>query len=403
MGYAVRTGAATDLEPVMELLFTAFHNDTDDLEAVEAARLVFEPERSLLAVDDEDGQLLAHVSAFSRSLSVPGGVAVPAAFVSMVSVAPHARRRGLASELLIRQMHEMPEPLAVLWASEGRIYQRFGYGCAARQVALSVDAREIRLNAPRAPHSRIRAGKAPALRKEMTEIYEAVRLQRPGWADRTEAWWDYLLAEIKSRRAGHTARQAIVHEGPSGVDGYALFRTKGSWDNAGPNGEVSVQHVVAANPVAYQEIWRYLLSLDLTRTVNLNFGAADEPLFEMVNEPRRLGTIVKDGLWLRVVDVPAALAARRFPTHDLVIGVRDTLMPANTGLFRLSGERTTDPADVTMDVGALGALYLGGGSASALATAGRLECAGSWAVEDTLARVDAAFRWHRAPAGIEMF
>ncbi|WP_117208486.1 GNAT family N-acetyltransferase [Allorhizocola rhizosphaerae] len=401
MGYTVRTGAASDLEPVMQLLFTAFHNESYDAEAVEATRLVYEPERSLLAVADDDEQILGHVSAFGRELTVPGGAAVPTAFVTMVAVAPQARRRGIARELLVRQLRDMPDPLAVLWASEGRIYQRFGYGSAARMLSMNVDTREVRLHAQApASGSRIRVGKPAALRKELTEVYEAVRLHRPGYAGRTEAWWDYVMTDPTSRRHGAGERQAIVHEGPSGVDGFALFRIKGSWEAAGPNGEVWVQHVTAANHVAYQEIWRYLMSVDLTRTASLSYGAVDEPLFEMVNEPRRLGTTVKDGLWLRVVDVPAALAARGFLTgDDLVIEVRDELLPHNTGSYRLSGERTSAPADVTMDVGALAALYLGGGQAGALAMAGRLQSAS----EETLARVDAAFRWHRAPAGIEMF
>jgi hypothetical protein len=112
------------------------------------------------------------------------------------------------------------------------------------------------------------------------------------------------------------------------------------WSEGGPNGEVKVRQVVAANPVAYQEIWRFLLDIDLTRSVGLWSGAADEPLFDLVNEPRRLGARIGDGLWLRVVDVAAALEQRRYGAPiDLVLEVADPLLPENTGRYRLTGLR----------------------------------------------------------------
>ena len=169
-----------------------------------------------------------------------------------------------------------------------------------------------------------------------------------------------------------------MHEGEQGVDGYALWRAQARWGDTGPNGEVRVLEVVTTTPEAYASLWRFLLTVDLTRTVSAWCCAVDEPIQFMVNEPRRLKAGLADGLWLRVMDVPEALAARRYAAHvDVVIEVTDDLIPVNAGRWRLVGgpdgarcESTVDEPDLACDVRALGAAYLGGTPLDALATAG---------------------------------
>lgn len=407
MAITVRTGTATDFEPVLRLMASVFHDGNDELIFTEADRQVFEPERSLVAMDGDE--MVGHAGSFGRELTVPGGV-VPAAYVTMVGVLGTHRRQGIASQLLRRQLADVRaagEPVAILWASEGRIYQRFGYGLATRKLAFNIDAREVRLNPPRATQSKLRGGAPRDLLDEMTTAYELVRETRPGYASRGKLWWELAIADHPQRRHGAGPLRAIVHIGPSGPDGYALYSTKQAWSDAGPNGEVHVRQAVAANPVAYQEIWRFLLDIDLTRAVSMWFGAMDEPLVELVNEPRRLGARLGDGLWLRVTDVPGALAARHYAAPvDLVLEVTDPLLTENTGRYRLTGLRdgahcvpSSDPADLAFDIGTLGALYLGGASAGALADAGRIKELRPGAV----AQAGAAFGWHRAPSAIDMF
>jgi len=328
----------------------------------------------------------------------------------MVGVLGTHRRQGIASTLVRRQLADVRaagEPVALLWASEGQIYQRYGYGMATRRLRFDIDTREVRLNAPRAKESRIRGGAPADLLTDIVDAYELVRADRPGYAGRTKQWWDYIITDPASRRYGAGPRRAIVHYGPSGPDGYAFFRVKQQWNKAGPDGVVQVNNIVAANPVAYRELCRFLLDMDLTRTVGIHFAAIDEPLLDMVNEPRRLGTTFSDGLWLRIVNVPGALAARRYAAPvDLVLQVEDELFAQNTGKFRLTGLKTgahcvptTDEPDLVLDIATLGTLYLGGGSAGGLAAAGRIEQLTPGAV----AQAHAAFGWHHAPAGVEMF
>lgn len=402
MSHSVRTGTAGDFEAITRLLLLAFHDNVDDDHWAESARLVFEPARSLVAVDG--AEIVGHVGAYSRDLTVPGSV-MPAAFVTMVGVSGTHRRTGIARDLLDRQLREARaagDPVAVLWASEGRIYQRFGYGMACRKLSLDIDTREIGLLGPTSVEGRIRADFPQELAKDAMRFYDSVVAQRPGYASRPGNWWEFLFTDPPSRREGGGPRRMVVHEGPSGVDGYALFRVRSSWDAGGPNGQVIVQHLVAGNPVAYRELWRWLLDIDLTRGVTLVYGSIEEPLLDMVNEPRRMHGSVGDGLWLRVLDVPSALAGRRYATQpDLVIEVTDPLIAANNGRFLLDGTRVSGERqpDLALDIATLGNLFLGGGSAGALADAGRI----TELRPDAVAEADAAFRWHRAPVGIEMF
>ncbi len=398
---------AEDFDDIAALLGLAFHDDLDP-ELLEVERAAFEPERCLLVRDG--GTAVAHAGAFTRELTVPGAV-VPAAHVTMVGVAPTHRRQGLLTGLMRRQLREVRdagrEPVAVLWASEGRIYPRFGYGLAAQQLALSCETSELRLPEPASAEGTLRLDRPAAHQAELARLYDRVRAGRPGWSSRDERWWAYVLADVKSLRNGATERRVLLHEGPAGLDGYALYRTKGEWGRGGPRGEVRVTEVVAADPAAYLALWRLLLSIDLTRRLSFNRAAVDEPLLRLVNEPRQLGAELSDALWVRLVDVPAALAARRYATDvDVVVEVTDELLPENAGRWRLVGgpsgaecTATTAPAGLACDVRALGELYLGGAGLGALVAAGRVR----ELVPGAAAAAGPAFGWHRAPAPMEVF
>jgi predicted acetyltransferase len=387
------------------MLFRAFHDPFDEA-LKKTEREVFEPERSLLAEDA--GAVVAHAGAYSRELTVPGAV-VPAAHVTLVGVAPTHRRRRLLSRMMLRQLQDVREagrePLAALWASEAPIYPRFGYGHAAPRVDLEVNSTAVGL-APGEP-GRLRTGDPSDLQPEIAKVYDQLRMDRPGWSSRDDRWWRYILSDLPARREGATERRAVLHEGPDGLDGYALWRTKGDWDARGPKGQVRADAIVAVTPEAYLALWRFLLTIDLTRSVVYRHAAPDEPLQHLVADPRQLGARLTDGLWVRVVDVAAALSARRYAAEvDVVIEVADPLLPDNAGRWRLSGgptgarcERTTDPADVTLNIRHLGTAYLGGPSLSALAAAGQVRELTPGAV----ARTSTAFGWHREPAAVEVF
>jgi len=401
----IRVAAAEDFDAISRLLFTAF-NDAFDEELHNVERGIFEPDRALVVTDG--GQIVANAGVFTRDMTVPGAV-LPAAHVTMVAVAPTHRRRGLLRRLMHRQLRDIRsagESFAVLWASEGRIYQRFGYGLAAPKIGFEIDGREVRLPDPGTAGT-LRSVELAAAQTELTKVYEQMRPDRPGYSSRDDRWWAYVLSDVPSRRQGASEQRVLLHDGPSGVDGYALWRAKPGWDGTGPSGSVEVREVVATTTAGYLALWRFLLSVDLTRSARYWFGAIDEPLLHLANEPRRLGGRVGDALWVRLVDVAAALAGRRYAAPvDVVIDVTDELIPENAGRWRLTAEggtarctRTDAAADLACDVSALGAVYLGGPTLGALATAGRVTELRSGA----LTTASTAFGWYRAPAATEIF
>ena len=202
----IRVGTADDWDAISDLLGYAFH-ETIDQETRDREASVFEPERSLVA--DDGGAVVGHAAAYTRELTVPGGP-VPAAFVTLVGVAPTHRRQGLLGRMMRRQLAEVAEagrePLAVLWASEGAIYPRYGYGLATQRLSLDVALREIRpAQAPMAPEARLRLIEPADATADLAKVYEQLRADRPGYASRDDRWWRAILADPASERNGATA------------------------------------------------------------------------------------------------------------------------------------------------------------------------------------------------------
>jgi predicted acetyltransferase len=395
-----------DWDAIYRLISIAFNEDGDEA-ASAAERMAFEPERFLVA--RRAGEVVGTAGICTRRMAVPGAV-VPTAHVTFVAVTPTARRQGVLTRFMRQQFEDVRaagEPIAALWASEGRIYQRFGYGLAARKLSLNVETREVDFTVNTPDHGRLRDGTPEDLRDAIAKLYEEVYPQRPGWSERASQHLDFRIADLERSRRGATSLRAVIHETEHGVDGYALWRVAENWGDSGPAGEVRILELVSATNEAYAALWRFLLTVDLTRSTSAWSAAVDEPLLFMVNEPRRLNAKLADALWLRIVDVPGALAARRYATDvNVVIDVTDDRIPTNTGRWRLIGtadsahsESTVDEPDLACDIRALGAAYLGGTSLDALARAGRVR----EVRPGTLATASVAFGWHRVPSAIEVF
>jgi predicted acetyltransferase len=378
-----------------------FHSDYKP-ELWEPHRAVFEPERNFgFAVD---GRWISSTGAYTATMIVPGG-SVPVAAVTLVTVAPAYRRRGLLRAMMTHQLEEIAargaEPVALLWASEHAIYGRYGYGETLTRLRLSGPTRTMTF----APYVDFGDGSVGEVdRTEFlavaTQLREGWLSQRPGALARSAAWWEVRLHDPEVWRDGGSAYRFALHfAGDGQPDGYTYFRVK----DGGPDGgaEVNVADLDAAGPTAYAALWRFLLNLDLVRSFRRPDSPADEPLRLLVTDPRAISTETADGTYARIIDVPAALTARRYPAEvDLVLEVVDDLLPQNHGRFRLRGgpegaevSRTQDQPDVSLAVAQLGAVYLGGNSPAALRQAG---LAGEH-TPGALSRMAAAFAWDRLP------
>ncbi|WP_020392100.1 GNAT family N-acetyltransferase [Kribbella catacumbae] len=400
--FPVRPAVAEDYEEMGALFAGAmlFESSVDDL-----GRRLFEPERALAATDG--AELVGTTRALTRDLSVPGAV-VPAAHVTGVGVRATHRRRGLMAELITRQLREVPEAIAVLWASESGIYGRFGYGAAAFGTSYEVDLHRVGPSSVRTRPGEISVLSAADALKELPSLHRNLQERRPGVSGRSDLLWEQRLTDKPDDRGGMTAREILVHRDETGtIDGYALWRGKMGWGPTGPASEVQVEELVAVEPAAYRALWQHLLTLDLAATLRFGFAATDEPLQQLVTTPTALNRRVTESLWLRVTDVARALEQRRYAVAvDLVFEVTDEVIPANAGRFRLAAdgpavrcERTEDTADLSLSVTELGAAYLGGRRLAEFAATGRV-------IEHTpgtLTLATAAFGWPIAPASIEIF
>ena len=372
---------------------------------VEHLRPVFEFDRSLCGFDG--GAMVATIATYSFQLTVPGGGQVPTAGLTLGSVLPTYRRRGILRAMVARHFEDVlarGEAISVLLASESLLYERFGYGMATRQAQLVIDRRHAALRPSPEDPGRMRMLGAEEAARVLPGVFERVRRTWPGQVGRSPAWWEMWLGDPPWLRGDWERPILVVHEPAGGEpDGYAAYRQRPLWTGGLPDGRIRVDELLAESPEAAVGLWRHCLDLDLTVTVELRNRPLDEPLHWLLVDPRRLRTTeVADFLWLRLLGLPAALAARRYAAPGrLVLEVADALVPANQGRFLLEGGpdgAACRPAgqaepDLRLDVADLGAAYLGGVQFANLARAGRVAEARSGG----LARADAMFATDRAP------
>ncbi len=388
----LRRATADDLRALAEVDGRAFgHQQTDaDLENF---RPLFEPDRFLLACDPESGAILGVTGSYPLDVTLPGGTVLPAPGVTWVSVDPTMRRRGILRAMFAEQHAGFVADglvVALLTASEGAIYGRFGYGVTTVNRTFEVNRRraEFRPDAP--DPGGVRYADRETARKLAPELHRRWCAITPGAVSRSDAAWDWHLRDEERWRDGGSALFYLIH-----ADGFASYRVRWSDRSA------TVVDLFTATDAAYAALWRVLLGLDLVdKVTGWKSLAVADPLPLMLTDPRQVRTTgLDDGMWSRVLDVPAALAARTYATEiDIVLDVRDDFLHRG-GRVRLRGGPegatcgpTDAPADLALPVATLGPLLFGCNRASTYARVGRAEGA-----PDVLRRIDAAFMTDREP------
>ena len=374
-----------------------------DREAAERFQRNLPLERMHVAVDD--GKIIAGAGAFPFSMTVPGGP-VPCAGVTVVGVLPTHRRRGVLSSMMRAQLddvRERGEPIAALWASEEAIYRRYGYGMAALGTELELARGYHELRTQPDPAARLRLVSLEDAKALVPPIYDRVRLRTPGMYERSATWWESrLLDDPLDRREDGAQKNVAVVELDGVPAAYALYRVISKWEGAANAGHVRVIEAMG-DDAAEIELWRFLLGIDWVATFRANHLPIDHPLLHQLVYPRRALLRVYDTLFIRLVDVGAALSARSYASEEaLVLELTDTFLPENAGRWRIAdggAERTEAEADLALDVNEAASLYLGGFTASELVRAGMVrELRGGAA-----ARADALFATPRKPWCPEIF
>jgi predicted acetyltransferase len=353
-----------------------------------------------------NGSVVGGAGAFAFNLSVPGGD-LPTAGVSVVGVYPTHRRRGVLRALMRAQLdaaHERGEPLAALWASEETIYGRFGYGLAAFAGEISVPHEYTAFAHDFEPSGTLRFVEPEQAQEAVPPVFERARLQWPGMFSRDELWWENReIKDPEERRDGAGPKRWIVYERDGESEGYAVYRHKPGWEEGSTTAELRVVEALGKTAEALRDIWAYLLSVDWKAKVTASLLPPDHPLFLLLATPRRMKYRMGDGIWVRLVDVGAALSGRKYSEEGaLVLDVKDDFCPWNEGRWKLeqgTARRTDDAADIALPVQSLGSAYLGGVTFAALARAGRAE----ELTDGGLTRADGMFRWDRHPWCPEIF
>jgi predicted acetyltransferase len=370
MGIEVRAIAPGEYTAAVDVISTAFL-ERPDIPAV-AAYLseTWDADRTWVAWDGD--RACGTFRSWGTSLTVPGGATLPAAAVAAVTVLPTHRRRGILTAMAAKEhaaLVERGEAVGLLYASEYRIYGRFGYAPATWDTDWVVQTRATEVRAAASGTTELVVADEAA-KAAIRDVFEAWRPRRAGEISRRDVSWDLRLGLRVDPWGGPWKGWLLVHRDAHGTpDGYARYKADPKWEAHRPAGDLEVAEMIALDRDAYVGMLRTLLEMDLVARVKLEGRVLDEPVRWLVANARAVSPVdTRDGLWVRLFDVPRALEARTYErASSLVLEVVDD--PAWGGTRRLlldagpdgaTCRQTDRPADLTLPVAALGGAYLGG-------------------------------------------
>jgi len=352
-----------------------------------------------------DGRVVGTAQWFPADVSFAGGASRPAALVTAVAVAADHRRRGVLTRLMELQMASVREaeaPIALLRPAEWPIYGRWGYGPAIESCTYEVDARSARFTAQ--PTGAIELVTPDELVPHLMAVHEVRWAHTAGAVTRDEVVWSQLAGA--AARPGQAAdlgqnRAAIWRDASGAVQGAVAYAVEDRWERSRPVGRVAVSFLVGTTPEAERELWRHLCEIDWVATVVAEMRGVDDELPHHLVDARAATQLDRyDHIWARVLDVPAVLGARRSPLPGRVVAevIDDLGFAAGRWSIELAPDgaeitRTTSTAEVELPAAALGALCLGGTSATQLHRAGQVAEVAPGAV----ARLDQLLRTTPAP------
>jgi predicted acetyltransferase len=375
----LRTPSSLELTEFLRLSEQPFHDRVDEAHLAHEVAM-FDPSRCVWAWDAD--RPVGTAAALALELTLPGGRTGAAAGITVVGVLPTHRRRGIMASMMQRlyaDARERDEPIAVLWAVEAAAYRSSGFGCATRVLKVDADA-SVAIAGVTAGTVQAELVDVTACHRRVGAIYERLRVVTPGMFRRGDTWLDvFQLDHAAEPRDGAGPMFCVVVSIDGRDEACALYRVEQRWPDDLPDGVVVVCEALAASTAGIRELWRHLLSIDLTTRVRWSRPglSVNDPLEWMVDEPARLRLRVGDGLWLRLVDVGAGLAARGYADkRPLVFELSDAACPTNAGRWKLAdgvAERSSEPAELALSANELGAVYLGDVRPSTLVGAGRID------------------------------
>ena len=329
----------------------------------------------------EDGRPVGTFRSFPTELTLPGGGQVAVAGVTNVTVTATHRRQGLLTRMMERDLRddaERGEVAAILIASEWPIYGRYGYGQATERLSWQVDATAVSFRSP--GEGDLALVDAETARAEMPAIYERRRLREPGQIPYEDFRWDYLtgLRPAPGRTEPH--RWFVLSRSGGRAVGYLVYHLDEKWEESRPRYTVQVDKLFGDSPEVEARLWRYCCEMDWVRSVQADTRSPGDVLPLLLGDARAaVASERTDHVWVRPLDVPRLLGARRYPFEGRVtLEVHDDAEYAS-GTFTVEGGpdgaacRAGGEPDVALDASTLGSASLGGHSLAVLARAGLVE------------------------------
>jgi predicted acetyltransferase len=381
---------AADRQRLVNVDLAAFFFDPNAYPA-DVVTSHFDWARTFGATREGSDELAGVYTSYDMTVTAPGPLGslapLPMAGLSWVSVHPDHRRRGVLREMITHhfaQLHEQGVALSGLHAAEVQIYGRFGYGISSLELLLKLE-RGTDFTAPGldaaagAVTTRFVAADSDQTAALVHEIHLICARSTLGAVSRPQHMARPIFVDLPLTRQGHEPSQVLLAHVDGQPVGYAVFSREHKWADFRPKGSVNVREIAAADPATLLALARRLVDFDLTSSITVSGRGADDPLLWWPGGPRAVGVTSSDSLWLRLVDVGAALTARGYSTAcDVVLEVADPVCPWNERAWRLTVGQdgvascvpTSDEADLRLPVQGLGAAYLGSRSIAAQAHEG---------------------------------
>jgi predicted acetyltransferase len=370
----IRTVSDDEVPAFRHCILTTFGEDLDaDPEGDARMRALIPAAQRWGAFDGKT--VVGTAGTYDHAIGVPGGGTIPMAGLTIVTVRPTHRRRGLLRALMQFHLEDARQrgfAIAGLWASEASIYGRFRYGIAAHSDVITIEnAQTVVLREGVRADDAIDWLDDAAARDLLPAIYARATAERPGVLRRTEVWWrERRFIEAPLFRGGMSKRRHVIARRGGEPVGYLAYRQKGAFDVSGPNGKLDIVELVAIDSRAELSLWQFALRADLYPNVSYWNAPVDDALAWAVTDPRRIQRRRTDSLWLRIEDPAKALAARGYGADGTLRFASDGAaweLVVEAGHGRCSP--TTRAAELVLAPTALGSLYLGGVSATQLARA----------------------------------
>ena len=402
MNIQIRPVAKDEFEEWSRAEARAFGFHADD-EYVERSRWMAELDRTFAAF--ADGKIVGTATTRSAALTTPGGEAA-LGFVDDVAVLPTHRRRGVMTRVMqaqLRQMRERGEPFAALSASESSIYERIGYGIATWADSWTIGRPHTAFKIEPNGGGNFQFISADEARAEWPKLHARVAPNIPGMVRYPPGYWKAMLRDAPGQRRGMSEFFHVAYLRGGKISGLASYRMS---ERPGIERTVSVVFILGEDPEVEAELWRFCFSIDLVTEIRAFNRPTDDPIPWRLEDPRRLERRTHDHMWLRLVDVPAALESRRYDAEgEITIRVHDNFCDWNDGIYRLQARpdgascyRANSAPEIELSAAELAAAYLGANSFDRLARAGRVRELAPGAVK----RVDMLFRAERQPLWMEL-